>query len=66
MRVLASGSVVIEPVMSMADVTELLIDRGTLWKALAKQAVNRRKIRLSQHRFDDWDGGRRSGRSPID
>lgn len=34
--------VVIDDVISAADATELLIDLGTLWNALAKHAENRR------------------------
>lgn len=42
-KVRGSEIVVIEPVIiSTADATELLIDRGTLWKAFAKQAITKK------------------------
>lgn len=41
MSVRASDSVVIEPVISTVDVTELVIDLGTRWNALAKHAARK-------------------------
>lgn len=41
-----------DPVMSATDATELLIERGTLWNALAKQAAKETSYSLKLYHYN--------------